>query len=135
LEEQVLELVNQRRSEGANCDGTAFGPTQPLEMDTQLRCAARLHAKDMVDRDFFSHESPDGEDPWTRIENAGFEGSPSGENIAAGQGSAEAVMQTWMESGEHCANIMSPSATHIGVGYARGGDWGHLWTQTFGRIE
>jgi uncharacterized protein YkwD len=55
----------------------------------------------------------------------------AGENIAAGQTTAESVMKSWMNSPGHKKNILSPSFTHIGVGYAKGGSYGHYWTQQF----
>ncbi|MCY0991464.1 CAP domain-containing protein [Nannocystis sp. ILAH1] len=134
LEEDVLVLVNQRRAEGANCgaEGT-FGPAGPLTMDPALRCAARMHSKDMNDRAFFDHTNPDGEPPWDRMGKAGYGNySNAGENIAGGSPDAAGTMDQWMNSAGHCANIMNPDFEHIGVGYYPGGEWGHLWTQVFG---
>lgn len=132
LEDGILQLVNEERAQGAVCGGEVFGPAEPLVMDAALRCAARLHSKDMADQDYFSHDSLDGRSPWDRIEDAGFEGNASGENIAAGRGTAEETMEQWMGSSGHCANIMSPDTMFLGVGYYPGGEYGHLWTQTFG---
>jgi uncharacterized protein YkwD len=135
LEEEVLVLVNERRSEGANCGSEgSFGPTGPLTMQPLLRCAARLHSKDMVDRDFFDHTNPDGESPWDRMDKAGYGGySNAGENIAAGSATAAGVVDQWMGSDGHCSNIMSPDFEEIGVGYYPGGDFGHVWTQVFAK--
>jgi len=135
LEDEVLALVNQRRAEGANCGGQgSFGPTGPLTMDPQLRCAARLHSKDMVDRDYFDHTNPDGESPWDRMEKTGYGGySNAGENIAAGSATAAGVIDQWMGSDGHCSNIMSPDFDDIGVGYYPGGEYGHVWTQVFAK--
>ncbi|PCC69720.1 Uncharacterized conserved protein YkwD, contains CAP (CSP/antigen 5/PR1) domain [Nannocystis exedens] len=134
LEEDVLALVNQRRAEGANCGAEGnFGPAGPLTMDPALRCAARMHSKDMNDRGFFDHTNPDGEPPWDRMGKAGYGNySNAGENIAGGSPDAAGTMDQWMNSAGHCANIMNPEFEHIGVGYYPGGQWGHLWTQVFG---
>jgi uncharacterized protein YkwD len=134
LEEDVLALVNQRRAEGANCGAQGnFGPAGPLTMDPALRCAARMHSKDMNDRAFFDHTNPDGEPPWDRMGKAGYGNySNAGENIAGGSADAAGTMDQWMNSDGHCANIMNPDFEHIGVGYYPGGQWGHLWTQVFG---
>ncbi|WAS92757.1 CAP domain-containing protein [Nannocystis punicea] len=134
LEEDVLALVNQRRAEGANCGAQGnFGPAGPLTMDPALRCAARMHSKDMNDRNFFDHTNPDGEPPWDRMGKAGYGNySNAGENIAGGSPDAAGTMDQWMNSDGHCANIMNPAFEHIGVGYYPGGQWGHLWTQVFG---
>lgn len=134
LEEDILALVNEVRAQGANCGSKGnFGPAGPLTMNPALRCAARMHSKDMSDRNFFDHTNPDGESPWVRMGKAGYGGySNAGENIAAGSANAAGTMNQWMNSDGHCANIMNPAFQHIGVGYHPGGQWGHLWTQVFG---
>ena len=133
LEEQVVEVVNQKRSEGANCGSEgSFGAAGPLVMHPLLQCAARMHSMDMVVRDFFSHTNPDGESPWDRIAKTGYGGyANAGENIAAGSATAAAVVDQWMNSDGHCANIMNPQFNEIGVGYYPGGQYGHYWTQVF----
>jgi len=139
FEQQVLDLVNQRRSQGANCGAEgSFGPAQTLTMQNQLRAAARRHSMDMGLRGYFDHMSPGGpcgNNPWERIETAGYAGfSTAGENIAAGYGTAEQVMAGWMGSPGHCANIMHPAFRDIGVGYAEvpGSPFTIYWTQKFG---
>lgn len=134
LEEDILTLVNQERAKGANCGSEGmFGPAGPLTMEPHLRCAARVHSKDMDDRNFFSHTNPDGEGPGQRIDKAQYGNySTWGENIAAGSPNAAGTMNQWMGSDGHCANIMNPDFEHIGVGYHPGGQYGHLWTQVFG---
>lgn len=133
MEETVLDLVNDHRASGANC-GTEgqFGVADPLEMNTELRCAARLHSMDMAERDFFDHQNPDGESPAERIAETGYMDSPTdrmtGENIAYGSQTAEQVVQGWMDSDGHCANIMHPQYEEIGVG-----KYDDYWTQKFGR--
>jgi uncharacterized protein YkwD len=136
-EEEVLQLVNEFRATGADCDTEgSFGPTTPLAMEPTLRCSARLHSEDMFVRDYFAHDNPDGLDPFERMEEAGFEGGWLGENIAAGQQTPDEVMQAWIDSDGHCSNIMNPNFTLLGVGYYPGGDnWQegqHFWTQNFG---
>ncbi len=130
---EVLGLVNERRSQGANCDTKGnFGPTTPLTMDKALRCAARKHSLDMHVRNFLAHVNPDGEGADARITKAGY-GSWStwGENIAWGQVTPAAVVAWWIDSDAHCANIMKPSFQQLGVGYYPGGPYGTLWTQVF----
>jgi len=134
LELDVLALVNQVRAQGADCGSKGmFAATGPLTMDPALRCAAREHSADMAARNFFDHTNPDGESPWDRMGKAGYGSySNAGENIAAGSPDAQGTMNQWLGSDGHCANIMSPSFQHIGVGYSTGGPYGHLWTQVFG---
>ena len=140
MEEQVVHIVNLRRAEGADC-GTegVFEPAPPVIGEGVLRCAARLHSKDMAERNYFEHVNPfTGETPFDRIDEAGYTGAtPQGENIAAGQSSAEEVMAGWMDSDGHCSNIMNPDFNELGVGVFRDSsldnDYGIYWTQKFGR--
>ena len=135
LEDEVLRIVNQHRSAGASCGSEgSFGPAPALVMQSNLRCAARLHSMDMVERNYFAHDNPDGQSPWDRMEEAGYTNWRTvGENIAAGSPGAEGTMDQWMNSPGHCANLMNPDFTEIGVGYYPGGSYGHMWTQKFGR--
>ncbi len=136
FENEVLALTNSRRAAGADCGSKgSFGPAGSLTMDPALRCAARVHSLDMDERGFFDHTNPDGESPWDRFDRAGYSWSAAGENIASGQTSPEQVVQGWMDSDGHCANIMNADFTELGVGYVAGGDFGHLWTQTFARPQ
>lgn len=119
---QVVALVNKERS-AAGCG--------PLSQDSQLNQAALRHSEDMDARDFFDHTNPDGADPGRRVTATGYKWSTYGENIAQGQQTPEAVMDSWMNSPGHRANILNCSFKDIGVGIhkASGGPW---WTQVFG---
>lgn len=134
-EAKVAALVNVRRSEGADCGAEGmFAPAGPLTHIGAPRCSSRKHSLDMAERGFFDHTNPDGESPFDRMARAEYSFSTAGENIAAGQMSANEVMEAWMDSDGHCSNIMNPSFTEIGVGYARaeGTEFVHYWTQNFG---
>ncbi|MEU0008748.1 sigma-70 family RNA polymerase sigma factor [Streptomyces sp. NPDC006314] len=119
---QVVALVNKERA-AVGCG--------PLTEDRQLEEAAQSHSDDMAARTFFDHTNPDGADPARRITEAGYRWSTEGENIAQGQQTAEAVMESWMNSPGHRANILNCSFKDIGVGVHKGagGPW---WTQDFG---
>jgi uncharacterized protein YkwD len=86
----------------------------------------------MVARTFYSHTSPDGSQPWDRAAAAGSRRRTIGENIACGQRSPAEVVEGWMNSPGHRANILKPDFTHIGIGFAGGGQMGTYWTQLFG---
>ncbi len=135
LEQQILEETNRRRAAGASC-GTkgTFGPAPPLVMHPLLTAAARKHSEDMATRNFFSHNTPEGTTPFDRMKAAGYAGSTMGENIAAGNATAAKTMEQWMSSDGHCANIMSPKYTQLGVGYFPNpsSKLRHYWTQNFG---
>ncbi|MCA9654177.1 MAG: CAP domain-containing protein [Myxococcales bacterium] len=134
FEQEVLELVNEARAQARSCGGESFDATSALSMEPRLRCAARVHSLDMATRGFFDHVNPDGETPFDRIEEAGYQFQAAGENIAAGQTSPAEVVAGWLDSPGHCSNIMSPDYVHIGVGYVytESGQYPHYWTQTFG---
>jgi stress response protein SCP2 len=114
-----------------NAERAAHG-LRPLTVDAQLGRAAQQHSDDMVRRGFFAHESPDGAQVWDRARAAGFAYRKVAENIAAGQRSAAEVVDGWMHSPGHRANILDGELTRIGVGQALGGSYGVYWTQVFG---
>ncbi|MEU3356276.1 CAP domain-containing protein [Streptomyces sp. NPDC037389] len=120
---EVLALTNAERA-------TAGLP--PLAADTRLAAAAQAYSTDMATRGFYSHTSPEGTEPWDRAAAAGARHRGIGENIACGQRSPAEVVQGWMDSPGHRANILKPGFTHLGVGYAGGGPAGTYWTQLFG---
>ena len=123
---EVIELVNIER-EARNL--------HPLSYNEELTLAARLHSQDMGDQNYFDHTSLDGREFYERIADAGYDYQISGENIAAGYPTPEAVVNGWMNSDGHRANILDPDYCDIGVGYAavNGSDFYHYWTQDFGR--
>jgi uncharacterized protein YkwD len=137
FEEEVLQLVNEARSQPADCGSEGrFAAAAPVVMNAVLRCSARLHSLDMFERQYFGHTNPDGLDPFERMAAAGFHGAGAGENIAVGQTSPEQVMRSWMDSDGHCANVMRPKFALLGVGYHPGaggrGLGSNFWTQNFG---
>jgi uncharacterized protein YkwD len=118
---QVLALVNEQRAT-AGC--------QALTADTTLDKLAQNFSDDMAARGFFDHTDPDGNDPWDRATALGIT-NLGGENIARGQADAQAVMDAWMNSTGHRANILDCDYTTIGIGIHFGPD-GPWWTQDFG---
>lgn len=132
-EQQLLGLVNQVRAEGYDCGTTGkFAPAAPLELEARLHCAARRHSQDMAERDFFDHINPDGEDPFDRLAEAGYTSFAfAGENIAAGSADPAVTVQGWLDSDQHCANMMDSKYTQIGLGFYEGaGSYTYYWTQT-----
>ncbi|MFJ9602778.1 CAP domain-containing protein [Streptomyces althioticus] len=117
----VLRLVNAERAK-VGCS--------PVTADGALTALATAFSDDMADRGFFDHTDPDGDTPWDRAQAAGI-GNLGGENIARGQADAEAVMEAWMNSPGHKANILNCDFKTLGVGVhmGPGGPW---WTQNFG---
>jgi uncharacterized protein YkwD len=125
---EVIRLVNQERANN--------GDLPPLKRDNALDAAAYGHSQDMGVNDFFSHTGSNGSSPWDRMRTAGYYFNYAGENIAGGYSSPQWVMQGWMNSSGHRANILNSSFREIGVGYyydSDGSGYGHYWTQNFGR--
>ena len=122
FEQQVVDLVNKERAKVG---------LKALTSDWEVARVARFKSEDMRDSNYFSHNSPTYGTPFQMIKSFGISYKSAGENIAAGQATPEAVVKAWMNSSGHKANILSSSFTHIGVGYAKGGSYGHYWTQQF----
>lgn len=121
IESQVIQLTNQERAKNG---------LSAMTPDWELSRVARYKAMDMRDKNYFSHTSPTYGSPFDMIKNFGISYRSAAENIAAGQTTPTAVVQSWMNSSGHRANILS-SNTRIGVGYAKGGSYGHYWVQMF----
>ncbi|CCK32658.1 hypothetical protein BN159_8280 [Streptomyces davaonensis JCM 4913] len=120
---EVVDLTNRERARAG---------LRPLSVDPVLTTAAQAHSADMVARAFYSHTSPEGTQPWDRAAAAGSRRRSIGENIACGQRSPAEVVEGWMNSPGHRANILKRDFTHIGIGFAGGGPAGTYWTQLFG---
>lgn len=119
LERKVVELVNAERA--------AYG-LPALELNVQLCDGARMKSQDMASNGYFSHESPTYGSPFDMMRSLGISYRTAGENIAMGYSTAEAVVNGWMNSEGHRANILSTNYTQIGVGYVASGNY---WTQWF----
>ena len=126
FEIELVDLVNDER---------AAQGLHPLRIDHNLGRAARDHSIDMGLQGYFSHTSLDGRTAADRITAAGYLFNAYGENIAAGSPTPEDVIDAWMSSSGHRANILNPNYCDIGIGYAYLTDssHGHYWTQDFGR--
>ncbi|MFE9095475.1 CAP domain-containing protein [Streptomyces sp. NPDC007264] len=120
-EAEVIKLVNDERAK-VGCS--------PVTQNGDLRKLAEAFSLDMALRNFFDHTDPSGQDPWDRAAGFGIT-SLGGENIARGQATAQDVMDAWMNSPGHRANILNCDFRTLGVGvhFGTGGPW---WTQDFG---
>ncbi|MBP3654229.1 MAG: SafA/ExsA family spore coat assembly protein [Oscillospiraceae bacterium] len=119
FENEVVRLVNEIRVENG---------LKALTANWELSRVARIKSQDMVDNRYFSHTSPVYGSPFQMIKAFGLTYRTAGENIAYGQRTPQAVVNGWMDSSGHRANILNASYTQIGVGYAANG---HYWTQMF----
>ena len=119
---QVVNLVNSERA--------AQGLTA-LQKDSRLAALAQQKAEDMAKNQYFSHTSPTYGSAFDMLKAAGYSYKTAGENIAMGQKSAASVMDGWMHSSGHRANILHTSYEKIGVGYAVSADGMPYWVQIF----
>ena len=118
-EQRVCDLVNDIR--------TQYG-LSPLTVNDELSNVARIKSQDMRDKGYFSHNSPTYGSPFDMMKQFGISYRTAGENIAMGQRTPEEVVNAWMNSEGHRANILNSTFTQIGVGYVSDGNY---WTQMF----
>ena len=119
FEEQVIDLTNQQRRANGLKD---------LKANWELSRIARIKSQEMCDRKYFSHTSPTYGSPFDMIKSFGISYKTAGENIAMGQRTPKDVVNAWMNSAGHRANILNASFKEIGVGYVSSGNY---WTQMF----
>jgi len=123
IELEVLRLVNEARLQQ---------DLPPLRKSDHLMYVASQKSRDLVDNNYFSHTSPVYGEMREMLDSFNVSYRRAGENIAAGQRSAEQVVNDWMNSPGHRENILNPNFTQIGVGAINGGPYGGItWTQLF----
>ncbi|MFA5524484.1 MAG: CAP domain-containing protein [Tissierellales bacterium] len=120
-EQQMVNLVNQERQK-ANL--------QPLSVDLDVSRVARIKAKDMIDNNYFSHNSPTYGSPFDMLKSHGVKYLYAGENLA-GNPSIQGAHQALMNSQGHRANILNPNYTHIGIGAQGGSRYGNIIVEMF----
>jgi uncharacterized protein YkwD len=105
----LLSSTNsQRASNGAGA----------LTLNSKLNAAAQAKADDMVNRDYWSHNTPDGHEPWVFIDAQGYQYTKAGENLAYGFSTSNATIIGWMNSPSHKANLIDTAFTEVGFGFA-----------------
>ncbi len=122
LLDRVLELTNAERARAG---------LPALRWNAQLAQAAQVHSADQARRNTLTHYGPNGESPGDRIAATGYQYRSWAENAAMGYRSAESVMDGWMNSSGHRANILRSSVTEIGLGLAYSSSGRPYWTQVF----
>lgn len=132
-----LARINAVRAAGANCGANGvFPPVPALTWNAALTTASSAHSADMAALNYFSHTSADGRTLGTRVTAAGYAWSRLGENIAAGYAGIDSVMNGWVDSDGHCANLMSPNFTQVGLACVPGtstSTYNTYWTMDLGR--
>ncbi|EOW9526862.1 CAP domain-containing protein [Bacillus cytotoxicus] len=119
FEQRVVELTNAERTKQG---------LSALQVDNELSKVARAKSEDMQKNNYFNHNSPTYGSPFDMMKRFGISYKSAGENIAQGQRTPEEVVQAWMNSEGHRANILNSNFTHIGVGHVENGNY---WTQQF----
>jgi len=148
--DQAFQTSKQQIIDFTNAERQKIG-LPPLTYNSFLEASAQSHAEDMQKRDYFSHETPEGLSEEKRIKASGyldkFENCPCnksyaiGENLAKGQLTAEEVIETWINSPPHKANLLHPTFSEIGIGISKiteeneGIFEGFVWVQNFGKVQ
>lgn len=132
FKDEVLNRINQVRTQGCNCGKTFMPPVSPVVWNERLATAAAKHAQDMANQHYFSHESLNGDQIRNRFEKVGygttgFQRYVIGENIARGQQSIEQVNWELFKSESHCKNLMNPAFKEVGA-YV----YNYYWVEDFG---
>lgn len=134
IEARILTLVNAARAQPQRCGDDSFPAVPPLLRQSVLSEVAAGHAADMARHNYFSHTARDGSTVGVRATRAGYRWRSIGENIAAGQMTAELAVQAWLKSPGHCASIMAPDFKEMGAAFAVNPQSraGVYWAQVFG---
>ncbi|MBO0931553.1 CAP domain-containing protein [Fibrella aquatilis] len=134
LQQEILTYLNAARSKSCLCGSTTYPAVPALALNTKLTTASDKFALDLATYNYFSHTGRDGSQPWDRMTREGYVWRAAGENIAAGYPTARAVVDGWLKSPGHCANIMSANFKEVGVGYAytTTSTYKHYWVTDFG---
>lgn len=120
-EQEILNLVNNARKEAGLSE---------LKADTELMRVAKIKSQDMVDNNYFAHNSPIYGTPFEMIKNFGISYKSAGENIA-GNSTAKKAFDAWMNSSGHKANILGSSYNYTGIGVVNSNKYGKIFTQMF----
>ena len=118
---EVFNLINTKRKENG---------LSALKFDDELQNVARLKAKDMVDNNYFSHDSPTYGSPFDMIKSFKISYTSAGENIA-GNSSNSGAVEAWMNSSGHKANILNSKFTYTGIGVVKSNKYGKIYVQMF----
>jgi uncharacterized protein YkwD len=118
ISHQVLELTNRVRALPQRCGATPFAAAPPLALNARLGHVALDYAREMAAYGYMNHTGRDGSSPQQRITRGGYHWVEVGENLASGIMTPEDVVEGWLHSPEHCANLMDPLFREMGVAFA-----------------
>jgi uncharacterized protein YkwD len=132
---EALRRINAARASGQRCGGRSMPPAPPLRWSGALQDAAAGHSRDMARRNYFGHRSPEGRTVAERTRAARYSSKFVGENLAGGDRTVGGALQGWVDSPDHCVNLMNARYAEVAVacvGDARS-QWGTYWTMVLGR--
>jgi uncharacterized protein YkwD len=134
ISRQVLELTNRVRALPQRCGSTPFAAAPPLALNATLGRVALDYAREMATYGYMNHTGRDGSSPQQRITRGGYHWVEVGENLASGIMAPEDVVDGWLHSPEHCANLMDPLFREMGVAFAVNphNSAGVYWAMEFG---
>lgn len=133
--EDILQRVNAVRASGYRCGGRRMAPAGGLQWNSALYSAAAGHSADMATRNYFEHRSPEGTKVSHRAASAHYKFRFVGENIAAGLNTVPEAVQAWLDSPDHCENMLDPQFKDVAVACVvqPGSQYGTYWTMMLGR--
>jgi uncharacterized protein YkwD len=133
--EEALQRINAARAAGRRCGARSMPPAPPLRWDLQLYSAASGHSMDMARRNYFQHASPEGVQVSTRVSASRYKWKSVGENLAGGDRTIAEAVEGWLNSPDHCENLMDSKYVDVAVACVAqpGTEWGTYWTMVLGR--
>lgn len=133
--EEALQRINAARAAGRRCGARNMPPAPALRWDTQLYSAASVHSTDMARRNYFEHASPEGTQVSQRVSASQYKWKSVGENLAGGDRSIAEAVHGWLNSPDHCENLMDAKYVDVAVACVAqpGTEWGTYWTMVLGR--
>ncbi len=134
FQEVMLTRINAARAQGRACGNDNFPAVASVKWNNKLQSAAEVHSLDMTAHNFFSHTGSDGSSVSARADAQSYDWVAIGENIAAGQETAQEVIEGWLSSEGHCRNLMSSNYTEIAVACIadENTDYTRYWTNVLG---
>lgn len=133
--EEALQRINAARASARRCGARTMPPAPPLRWDASLQSAAELHSLDMARGNYFEHRSPSGSSVRDRVSAAHYRFKGVGENLAAGTRDIGDTVHGWLDSPDHCENLMDANFADVAVACAAqdGTEWGTYWTMVLGK--
>jgi uncharacterized protein YkwD len=135
ISRRVLQLANAARAQPRRCGLKAFAAAAPLTLNAALGRAALAYAQELARHAYMEHTGRDGSSPAQRVTRSGYRWRATGENLASGIMTPEEVIAGWLGSSDHCANLMDPAFSEMGVGFGVNprDERGVYWALEFGR--